>query len=570
MKKLFLFAVIALACVSCGNKTDVDLIVHNGVVYTVDSVFTVQQAFAVKNGKIVASGSNEEILAKYTSADTLDVKGKAVFPGFIDAHCHFYNYGLGLNQADLTGTGSFDEVVGRVKAFAEKNPGTGWIIGRGWDQNDWAVKEFPDRKKLDSLFPDRPVFLKRIDGHAALANKAALLAAGITSVTKVAGGQIIFNYVPGGEEVWTDKNSLGEIRHMHYPLWVPTGILVDNAVDLVERMVPPPSPENIRDALKNAERNCVAAGITTVDDAGLMKNVIDYIDLLQHKGELRMRVYAMLSDSAPNYDYYLKHGPYKTGRLNVRSFKFYGDGALGSRGACLKQDYSDKAGWNGFLLNSVAHYEENTEKLAKAGFQVNMHCIGDSAAKIMLAMAPVKGNANAARWRMEHAQVIDGKEIKEFENKDIIPSVQPTHATSDMYWAKDRLGEKRIAYAYAYKTLLKRSGVIALGTDFPVEDISPVKTFYAAVFRKDANGFPEGGFQPEEALTREEAIRGMTIWAAYANFEEKEKGSLENGKFADFVILDTDLMKAEEKNILKTKVIATYINGECVYTVAQN
>ncbi|MGZ3940839.1 MAG: amidohydrolase, partial [Bacteroidia bacterium] len=320
--------------------------------------------------------------------------------------------------------------------------------------------------------------------------------------------------------------------------------------------------EQIQKALLAAQKNCFAVGLTTVDDAGLMKRNIDIIDELQKKGDLKMRIYAMLSDDTLNYAYYLEKGAYKTEKLNVRSFKFYADGALGSRGACLLKEYEDKKGWKGFLLSDKKHFEEYAKILAEKGFQMNTHCIGDSSDRI-IAQIYVANQKPDARWRIEHAQVVNQNDFELFKN--IIPSIQPTHATSDMYWAEERLGKERVKYAYAYKDLLQAAGMIALGTDFPVEDISPFKTFYAAVARKDSKGFPEGGFQMENALSREETIKGMTIWAAYSNFEEKEKGTLEPGKFADFIILDTDLMKCKPEDILKAKVIATYVGGQMVF-----
>jgi predicted amidohydrolase YtcJ len=552
---LILTSYLLYSC-STNKKQQADLIIHNALIYTADSSFSVKEAMAIKDGKIIETGSNEQILANYTSKETNDVGGKTIFPGFIDAHCHFLNYGLGLKQVDLVGTKSFAEVIQKVKDFAvhrdEANnpnlkPEQDWIIGRGWDQNDWNVKEYPTRDKLDSLFPNVPVILRRIDGHAALVNGKALELAGIgTHNADVEGGAIMFD------------------RFDHL-----SGILIDNAVDLVTRKIPPPSKEKLFSALLAAQENCLAVGLTTIDDAGLMKSDIDAIDELQKQGKLKMRVYAMLSDNPPNYNYYLEKGPYKTERLNVRSFKFYADGALGSRGACLLENYEDKKDWKGFLLNTKSHFEQYSAVLVKKGFQMNTHCIGDSSDRIILKMYvdALGANNNSAlsnyRWRIEHAQVVNKNDFDYF--KSVIPSVQPTHATSDMYWAKDRLGNERVKYAYAYKELLKAAGLVALGTDFPVEDISPFKTFYAAVFRKDSKGFPEGGFQMENALTREETIRGMTIWAAYSNFEEKEKGSLEKGKFADFIILDTDLMKCTEKQVLSAKVISTFINGEKVY-----
>lgn len=552
LKNVFILIVAISFLISCSpEKQQVDLILHNAVIYSVDSAFTIYEAIAIKDGKVVEVNSNNVILNKYTSLNKNDLKGKALFPGFIDAHCHFLGYGLGLQQVNLVGTKSFNEVIKRVVDFTNNKPAdrtkmpssignTDWIIGRGWDQNDWADKSYPNKKILDSLFPETPVMLTRIDGHAALVNSEALKRAGITIST---------------------KNSIGgEIEQSGGNL---TGILIDNAVDMVKSFIPKTGKEKLENALLNAQNNCLAMGLTTIDDAGLMKSDIDIIDDLQKTGKLKMRVYAMLSDSAPNYNHYLKNGPYKTERLNVCSFKFYADGALGSRGACLKQDYNDKQNWKGFLLSEQQHFEKFANILIEKGFQMNTHCIGDSAYKIILTAYIKAGAKKNNRWRIEHAQVVNPTEMKISDG--IIPSVQPTHATSDMYWAKDRLGEKRVKHAYAYKDLLTVCGLVALGTDFPVEDISPFKTFFAAFARQDSKGFPKDGFQTENALSREETIKGMTIWAAYSNFEEKEKGSLEKGKFADFIILDTDIMKCKIEDVLKTKVLSTYINGEKVF-----
>lgn len=344
------------------------------------------------------------------------------------------------------------------------------------------------------------------------------------------------------------------------------GILIDNAVDLVTKIIPQHPLKKTEDALLTAQANCFAMGLTTLDDAGLLKSQVDIIDQLQKSGKLKMRIYAMLSDSSVNYDHYLKNGKYKTDRLNICSFKFYGDGALGSRGACMKKDYTDKDAWRGFLLSPFQHYAQQAQKMKDNRFQMNTHSIGDSSLKVLIDIynATLDG-AKGKRWRIEHCQIVDKDDLNKFKENDIIPSIQPTHATSDMYWAEERIGKKRVKTAYAYKDLLEAAGLVALGTDFPVEDISPFKTFYAAVFRKDAKGFPAEGFQMENALTREQTIKGMTIWGAYANFEENEKGSLEPGKFADLIILDTDLMNCKENEILKTKVIATYVGGEKVY-----
>lgn len=574
LKIIFIYLGIALVFISCSDKKEAaDLIVHHAVIYSVDSSFTVYEAMCVKDGKIVKLGSNKDILHHYEGKENMDAKGKTIFPGFIDAHCHFLAYGLGLQQLDLTGTKSFDEVLQKVVDFSKreadapektstteikKDQTVKWIIGRGWDQNDWPHKVFPDRFKLDSLFPNTPVLLTRIDGHAALANGAALKMVGINAPVNVKGGEI--QSIP-----WPYSERSGEKTTLKTG-FVLTGMLIDNAVDLVTSRIPKPGKEDIYTALLNAQNNCVAVGLTTVDDAGVMKSDVDAMDELQKNGKLKMRIYAMLSDSGPNYKYYLEKGPYKTERLNVRSFKFYADGALGSRGACLFKDYSDKPHWRGFLLNTMEHFKERAEVMDKKGFQMNTHCIGDSALNMVMDIYTRYCNEKKDhRWRIEHAQVVTPADFKDFSD-DIIPSVQPTHATSDMYWVQERLGPERIKYAYAYKDLLDAASTIALGTDFPVEDISPVKTFYAAVVRKDSKGYPENGFQMENALTRQQALRGMTIWAAYSNFEELEKGSLEAGKYADFIIMDTDIMTCKEKAILNTKVLATYINGEKVFS----
>jgi predicted amidohydrolase YtcJ len=537
---------------SCSaQKQEADLIVHSATIYTVDSAFTVVEAMAVKDGRILETGSNANILNKYTARETLDAKGKFVFPGFIDAHCHLYGYGISLQEVDLVGAKSFDEVVERVKEFAaihnkapapsttQNNPD--WISGRGWDQNNWEVKEFPNKKKLDSIFPTTPVILTRIDGHAVIVNQKALDIAGFSTKTKISGGEV---------EV---KN--GQL----------TGILINNAKDSLRKFIGKPSYNTIKNALLNAQENCLAMGITSVSDAGVEKIVVDAIEELQNKNELHMRVYAMLTPNAENLDHYLKNGPRKTDKLTVRSFKFYGDGTLGSRGACLSQPYSDKPDWSGFLLNDIAFYEEFARLMDRHGFQMITHCIGDSTAKVILDIyKKYCSGSDDKRWRIEHAQVVLKDNFKDF-SKNIIPSIQSTHATSDMYWAIDRLGKERAKYAYAYKDLLDAAGLVAIGTDFPVEDISPFKTFYASVVRKDSKGYPEEGFQKENALSREETLKGMTIWAAYSNFEENTKGSLEKAKFADFVVLDTDLMTCAEDKILQTQVLSTYIDGELVY-----
>jgi predicted amidohydrolase YtcJ len=540
LKNIF-FPVLILFCLSSfAQRKKIDLLIVNAKIYTVDSKFSTATAIAVKDGKIVDVGGNG-LRNKYWPLQTINAEGKFIYPGFIDAHTHFFRYGLGLQTANLVDTKSWDDVLNRLQSFAKTHPG-GWLIGRGWDQNDWVVKDFPNKEKLDQLFADRPVFLTRIDGHAAIANQKAL------DIARVHAGQTLV----GG----TVETADGQL----------TGILIDNAVDLVSEKIPEPSADQISKSLQQAQANCFAVGLTTVDDCGLDYQEVLFMDSLEKKNILKMRVYAMLSDATQNYNFLFQHGKIKTNRLNVRAFKVYADGALGSRGACLLQPYRDRPDWTGFLLSSQQHFDSVANIISRHGFQMCTHAIGDSANRTMLTIyAKYLKGKNDQRWRIEHAQVINENDFKLFGQYNIIPSVQPTHATSDMYWAKDRLGEQRLKGAYAYKQLLDENKWIPLGTDFPVEDISPFRTFHSAVFRTDAKEYPTGGFQKENALTRKEALRGMTIWAAKANFEENEKGSLEKGKLADFVILDKDIMAIDAKEILTTSVLATYVNGERVY-----
>ncbi|MFZ9943226.1 MAG: amidohydrolase [Bacteroidia bacterium] len=525
------------------RKPSADHVYHNGVVYTVDDSFRVATAFAIKDGIIIDVGTDDEMLA-YDAQEKTDLKGQSVFPGFHDGHCHFYGYGLDLKKISLVGTSSFDAILDTLSKYRQQLSG-GWLFGRGWDQNDWSDQSYPNNAQLDSLFPDIPVFLLRIDGHAALVNTMAMNLAGIDANTKVIGGEV--------------QLSNGK----------PTGLLVDAAVELVQEKIPQPSKSETIEALLSAQKNCFAVGLTMVTDAGIgnggiMLNILQTIDSMQSSKSLAMRINAM--GSILEIEKYRNKKKIWSDFLQVNGFKVYGDGALGSRGALMKKPYSDQPGHVGFLIHDAKKLDSIASAIAAIGYQMNTHCIGDSAHVLALNIYK-KHTAKMQdhRWRIEHAQVIDTNDISLYENSGIIPSVQPVHATSDMYWAEKRLGKDRMAGAYAYQDLLKSSGIMIAGSDFPVEHINPLFGFYAAVVRKDQKDFPEGGFLPRQKLSREDALRSMTIWPAYGAFMEQKLGSIEKGKLADFVILEKDIMKIPEKEIWSVQVVATYIGGKKVF-----
>lgn len=527
-----------LLFISCSSY-DADLIIHNASIYTVNNSFDTATAVVVKDGKFIAVGG-QDLLNQYKARSVVDLNGFPVYPGFIDAHCHFYNFGLLQEQLDLSGTKSFEEVVDKVAQYIETHPGTP-VLGQGWDQNTWEVKEYPTKDILDQRFPNQLIALKRVDGHALLVNQATLDLAGIDSTTTVDGGVYV--------------RSEGQL----------TGVLIDNAMDLVYAALPKPTKKQQTAALLAAQDIAFQNGLTTVDDAGLDKEQLELIERLHQEGVLDIRVYGMISNTPENLAYYLEQGPTQTERLNIRSVKVYADGALGSRGAALKKEYSDAPGNHGSFVTPVDQIEALADVLVKKGFQMNTHAIGDAANYEVLSAYKKALTIDAdPRWRIEHAQIVS-LEDREFFGSKIIPSIQPTHATSDMFWADERLGEERMQGAYAYKSLLDWSGKVALGTDFPVEHVSPLKTFYAAVARTTEEQLPEGGFQMGDALSRTEALKGMTLWAAYANFEEEIKGSIEVGKYADMVILKQDIMNLDIHKVPQVEVIATIVNGDMVY-----
>lgn len=526
---------------ACNNRPQADLLIHGGKIYLADSAFSTAEAMVLHQEKILETGTLQHLRKKYTIKEELDVKGNFVYPGFIDAHCHFTGFATDMWKCHLEGSLSIDDMLQKVVDYS-KSAQTEWIYGRGWDQSLWKDNRFPDNTKLDSLFPNRPVFLKRIDGHAALANSLALKRAGINENTVFKHG--------------TAEKKDGRL----------TGLLIDEAMEKVDAVIPGISDEMALAYFDSAQRLCLSVGLTGLHDCGISEHTFRLLQKMDDANQLRMHVYALLSDSIAYYDRWLQRGVYRSPNLVMGGFKWYGDGALGSRGACLMEDYSDKPGWRGTLLRDPDYFKSLASKLASSSLQVCAHAIGDSANRVMLQLfgAALKNEADR-RWRIEHAQVVHPDDVPLFGRHDIVPSVQPTHATTDMRWVDARLGSERSKHAYAYKTLLQQNGWLPLGTDFPVEGIDPLKTFYAAVTRKTPAGEPSKGFFPEQALSREEALMGITAWAARAGFSEKERGSLQPGRYADFVILNKDLLECKEEEILQAEILFTFIRGMKVF-----
>ncbi len=539
MKNSLLFLGFLFLLAAC-NTQEADLIVYNAQVNTINDSLAVYESFAIKDGKFIAIGTNEEV-KKIKSKKTIDAKGQFVYPGLIDAHCHFTGYAMDSYKLDLFGTKSFEEIIKKVNDYS-KTCDREWIEGRGWDQNDWPNKKFPSKEQLDELFPDKPVFLLRVDGHAALCNQKALNIAKITC-----------DYtVEGGENILKNGNC--------------TGLLIDNAIEEVRQYIPKLIAEEANDYFKKMEAECFSYGLTSVVDCGVYDYVIDWVQQA-YKDDLKIRSSFMLSDTKENFDRFLNNKPKQTERFNVFGFKFYTDGALGSRGAFLLEDYKDRHNHRGFLLKPADSLKLAAEQLINSNYQMCSHAIGDGAVRTILEIyAGVLKGKNDKRWRVEHAQVVNENDFHYFGDYSIVPSVQPTHATSDMYWADERLGDKRLKDAYAYKKLLDQYGWLPLGTDFPVEYINPLYTFCSAVWRQDAKEYPSEGFQKENALTRVEALKGMTIWAAKSTFEENEKGSIEVGKYADFILTDLDLLQDDFLKIRNGKISKTFVGGEEVYS----
>ena len=546
---------LALCCVTIlgaqapGPPT---LILHNATIYTVDARHSVAEAVAISGDRILRVGSDADILGlKGPSTRVVDLRGATIVPGLHDAHAHVVGLGASLQDVDLRGARSFEEVVGRVRRrLANARPGE-WVVGRGWDQNDWLDKDWPTHDLLSAASPDNPVYLTRVDGHAGLANRKAIELAGLSrSTADPLGGRII-------------RAADGQ----------PAGVLIDGAQALVTSRIPGVGREQLEDQIQLADRELRRVGITTVHDAGADGETVDAYKRLIEVGKIKTRLYVMLRGTLRELMPFFERGPltdFANHRLAVRSVKIYADGALGSRGAALLEPYSDEPATSGLLTTPPDEVYAQTLAAAKAGFQVGIHAIGDRANRqVMDVFERVQGEvpgSRALRMRIEHAQILDAAEIPRFAKLGVIASMQPTHATSDMPWAAARIGNDRVEEgAYVWRKLLDSGAVIASGSDFPVEEANPMLGFYAAITRQDSAGSPAGGWTPRQRMTREEALTSFTRNGAFAAFTETLNGSIESGKLADVLVLSKDIMRVPAREILTTTVRMTITGGEIVY-----
>jgi predicted amidohydrolase YtcJ len=549
-------AILTLAPAVVMAQQSADLVLTNGRIYTVDNARPQVSALAVRDGRVLFVGSDAEAKALAgPSTQVIDLRGAAVYPGFTDAHAHLLGLGNMLQRVNLAGSTSYDEVIERVKAWAKNVKPGEWIQGRGWDQNRWPVKEFPTHEALSRAFPSNPVVLDRIDGHALLANARAMELAHVTAATRDPAGGRIVRLASGA----------------------PSGVFVDNAKSLISRAVPEPTRANTRKAILAAVAEANRWGLTGIHDPGEGAEAVGIYEELARAGNYNLRNYVMLSDpgepgsAKAMGNPYIQRGPQNAlydGHLWIRAIKLYADGALGSRGAALLAPYSDDPTNSGLLVSRPEHIEAWAEWALRHGFQINVHAIGDRGNRVVLdafdsALRKIP-KANH-RFRIEHAQVLSPQDIPRFARLGVIPSMQATHQTSDMRWAESRVGPQRIRGAYAWRSLLNTGVIIPNGTDFPVEEVNPLLTFHAAVTRQDPTNWPAGGWYPEQKMTRQEALQSMTIWPAYAGFQESVLGSLTPGKYADFVVLDRDIMTVPDTEILAARVLSTWVGGKRVY-----
>lgn len=553
-----------------------DTLYVNGVIYTLDEQNSVVEAMAVRGAKIVGLGSRPTLEEQFKPRSIVDLGGKPVLPGLIDAHAHVMSLGVARITVDLVGTGSEGEIAQRVRRRAENVEEGVWIRGRGWDQNDWPIKRFPAHEILDKAAPKNPVYLTRVDGHAAWVNQQALEIAGVTKETEDP---------PGGKILRHGKGN-------------PSGVLIDRAMRLVLEILPALSDAEAAEALDLAVKECARYGLTTVHDMGVDEKDISLYKKFVDEGRMPIRIYAAIGGAGETWTLYMNSGPlsgYGDNRLNVRSIKLYIDGALGSRGAALIEPYSDDPMNRGLTVSSEEELRKAVGQALENGFQVCTHAIGDRGNNIVLNVYEDALKAHPVddhRLRIEHAQVLASGDIPRFKQMGVVPSMQETHCTSDMYWAEARLGPSRVRGAYAWRSLRETGIIIAGGSDFPVEHPNPLYGIYAGITRQDHEGRPanvadvrkyfqlstegvtdasafEGGWYSAQKLTREEAIRSFTSWAAWSGFEEDLKGSLEEGKLADFVVLSHDIMKVPAQEILRTVVEMTVVGGKVVHRQGQ-
>lgn len=549
------FFILILFIFSCRGPGPADLVLRNGKIATVDEEFSIEEAVAIRGSQIVFVGKNDDVKS-YIGPGTkvIELEGKLVLPGLIDSHAHIYNLGEQLTQLDITGTKSYQQIIDRVGERVKiAQPGE-WIIGGRWDQNDWKNKKFPVHDPLSAVSPDNPVYLNRIDGNASFANKKALEIAGITRDTPDPFGGIIHRKKNGD----------------------PTGVLINRAMNIVEKHIPKDTDEQYSHRVLKAMESCLSVGLTSIHEAGINPREIEVYKSLIDEGKLRIRVYAMLGEQenpAMEGDltpYLRQHRIEEYGNhfLSVRSMKLFFDGALGSRGAAFFEPYNDDSENHG-LLRITSEY---ITKVAKAALEADMgvctHCIGIRGNRLCLdayEKALKENPKEDHRFRIEHAQIVRQEDVTKFVELGVIPAMQPTHCTSDMGFVEDRVGKIRAEGAYAWRTFMDAGLIIPCGSDFPVESNNPMLGIYAAITRQDIDGYPEGGWFPEQRMTIEEAIRGFTIWGAHAAFQEDVLGSIEVGKLADFTILDKDILQAEPEEILVAKPVYTIVGGQIVF-----
>ncbi|MSR05731.1 MAG: amidohydrolase [Gemmatimonadetes bacterium] len=527
-----------------------DLVITGARVYTVDPSRPTAEAIAVRGGRVVFVGNLRGAQALIgPNTEKWDLAGKTIVPGVVDAHGHLLGLGQALRTVDLVGTRSYDEIIQRVVAWAAKVPPGEWIRGRGWDQNDWADTRFPTHDALSKALPHTPVYLTRVDGHAAFVNAKALEIAGVSTATRD----------PDGGRLIRDAKG------------TPTGVLVDNAMGIVSQKIPATSRAELREQTLAAIAELNRLGLTGMHDAGVNATGIEVYEELAKAGQYNLRNHVMIRAADSVLDRYMAKGPQNglyDGRLWIRSIKISSDGALGSRGAAMLEPYSDEPGNVGLLRDNPEHLKSVAVKALKNGFQLNVHAIGDRANRMVLDAFEAALNEVPTpdhRFRVEHAQILHYDDIPRFAKLGVIPSMQGSHQTSDMYWATNRIGPTRVLGSYAWRSLLNTGAVIPNGSDFPVESADPLISFHAFFTREDENNFPAGGWHPEQRTSREGALMSMTLWPAYASFMENETGSITPGKFADFTVFDQDIMSIAPERILETKVEMTVIGGKAVY-----